>query len=325
MSVAASLLPHEALGALPDFRCVRHNEPDDAEVSVLAMAQDEGWALDAETVDGRPFEVLEVAGGERSGFTHFLDGGQRSRLLGYERFSPVYIAHTSAAILERVDGLIAPPGEGWWDGGLELYAPSNTAYRETFARILPVQTYQAEEQKGTVNMKIRAAKRISARRDERERGLAAAFTDGRLLIDGSIPAAGKADGRFMIGVVKSHTRQYFASEERVRLLFEMRAGQRSSVFHTSSPDGSAPSVYSFYLRLLEHPVGGPMFGLVRVELPPTETMLAQVDRIAAWLMDETAPLSLPDSRYDRLLYPIHVVEEHLAARRPSEAYISANF
>jgi hypothetical protein len=43
---------------------------------------------------------------------------------------------------------------------------------------------------------------------------------------------------------------------------------------------------------------------------------AIADRISRWLLAETTPLSLPDARWDRLLYPIRDCEEFLRARAP---------
>jgi hypothetical protein len=41
--------------------------------------------------------------------------------------------------------------------------------------------------------------------------------------------------------------------------------------------------------------------------------------LSGWLMSERTPLSCPDERWDRLLYPIHAVEERLRAQAGSWA------
>jgi hypothetical protein len=59
------------------------------------------------------------------------------------------------------------------------------------------------------------------------------------------------------------------------------------------------------------------WGLVRIEAPATDDTLARVDEISRWLLAETVPLSLPDARWDRLLYPIHDCEAFLRSRAPA--------
>lgn len=62
----------------------------------------------------------------------------------------------------------------------------------------------------------------------------------------------------------------------------------------------------------------PLFGLVRVEMPADPETLRYVDEVSSWLLTERFPLSFPDSRYDRLLYPIRRVEMYLRSRQPSD-------
>ena len=44
--------------------------------------------------------------------------------------------------------------------------------------------------------------------------------------------------------------------------------------------------------------------------------IAMADVVSSWLLGETAPISLPDMRWDRLLYPIRDCEQFLRARAP---------
>lgn len=101
----------------------------------------------------------------------------------------------------------------------------------------------------------------------------------------------------------------------------MRVGQRSSVFLRPADSLQGESVYSFYLRLHAGENTAPLFGIVRIELPATADYVQAAEEIAGWLLHERAPLSLPDARYDKLLYPIRLVEQHLKARQPSTAAI----
>lgn len=56
--------------------------------------------------------------------------------------------------------------------------------------------------------------------------------------------------------------------------------------------------------------------LVRVEGPASDATLGRADEISRWLLAERAPLSLPDGRWDRLLYPIRDCEAFLRSRAP---------
>ena len=58
------------------------------------------------------------------------------------------------------------------------------------------------------------------------------------------------------------------------------------------------------------------FPLVRVEVAASEASVELADEVSRWLLAETAPLALPDPRWDRLLYPIRDCEEYLRARAP---------
>jgi hypothetical protein len=62
---------------------------------------------------------------------------------------------------------------------------------------------------------------------------------------------------------------------------------------------------------------------VRVELLPSEHSAELADEVSAWILAERSPLSMPDARYDRLIYPIHAVEKLLKARQPSTHAIRA--
>ena len=74
-------------------------------------------------------------------------------------------------------------------------------------------------------------------------------------------------------------------------------------------------VRSFYLRLRPHHARDIFWGLVRVEMARSHEP-AMADVVAGWLLAETAPLSLPDARWDRLLYPIRDCEQYLRSRAP---------
>jgi hypothetical protein len=56
-----------------------------------------------------------------------------------------------------------------------------------------------------------------------------------------------------------------------------------------------------------------LWGLVRVEIPIGTFSRERADRVSRGVLAETAPVSLPDARWDRLLYGIRDCEMFLAA------------
>ncbi len=244
-------------------------------------------------------------------------------MVGYQSgLYPVYVAHLSAAILQRViRDVLAPTDDlyrlhsGFFAGFTEGLEPLQVAGH---LHIVDPGTNLAPE---SVAEKLSVG--ISAKRDELEQSLAAEFDLGTLLMDGGIGKAllGPQDQRPLFGLVKSHRTQYFASADRLNEMAKLRPGWRTSVFLRDRNRNDRVAPYSFYLRLHESPVHGPFHGLVRVELPPHPQYLEMADEVASWILHERAPYSLPDPRYDRLLYPIRLIEMHLKALQPSEAWI----
>src|SRR5439155_7669026 len=75
---------------------------------------------------------------------------------------------------------------------------------------------------------------------------------------------------------------------------------------------------SWYLRLWPWEGNDLLYGLLRVEARAHPETVARASAISAWLTAERAPLSTPDRRWDRLLYPIHDVETYLRLRAPRD-------
>jgi hypothetical protein len=118
-----------------------------------------------------------------------------------------------------------------------------------------------------------------------------------------------------LGVIKSHGAQYFVGPELERAL-TLPAGRRTSVFR---PRGRARhEVYSWYLRLWPWEGNDLLYGLIRVEARAHPDTVAAASATAGWLARERAPLATPDTRWDRLLYPIWDVEQYLKTRAPRD-------
>ncbi|MEA2553874.1 MAG: hypothetical protein QOJ65_2050 [Fimbriimonadaceae bacterium] len=321
--MAVSILTlRDHLAGVPDARVVAPGRRDE-ELGQFGISPEESVAYDAELVEDRPFTAIPVSSNGDSGFTHFLDGAQKSKIVGYAGFAPLMLAHTSAGIFERRDREIVPPDTSFYSGELELVVPESGGVPPLPG--LGYITVGIGLQDTEIVAKDRMMNAISARRDERETEIARGYKDGRLLIDGGIGKVLERVTRdvWLVGVVKSHQRQYFASRDRRRVVQDLKPGERTPAFLRERNQKQGKEAYSFYLRLFDSDGQSPLFGLIRVEIPASQEMLGQVDEISGWMMAERSPLSLPDARYDRMIYPIRLVEQHLKARQPSDASLRA--
>ncbi|HXV89904.1 MAG TPA: hypothetical protein VD707_00960, partial [Gemmatimonadales bacterium] len=137
-----------------------------------------------------------------------------------------------------------------------------------------------------------------------------------LVVDGLLSESAVLAGHpRALGVIKSHGAQYFSGAELERAL-TLPQGRRTSVFQ---PRGRARhEVYSWYLRLWPWEGNDLLYGLIRVEARTHPDTVAAASATAGWLARERAPLAIPDTRWDRLLYPIWDVEQYLKARAPRD-------
>jgi hypothetical protein len=129
-------------------------------------------------------------------------------------------------------------------------------------------------------------------------------------ISGSRPVA--ASDR-VVGVAKSH-RTLYGDPAAVRTVLGLAMGERSSVFAIESPDWRRSSVASWYLRLRDPDGRDPLWGLVRVEVALAGIEATRrADEVSRWILAETAPLALPDGRWDTMVYGIRDCEQFLKA------------
>lgn len=130
-------------------------------------------------------------------------------------------------------------------------------------------------------------------------------------MDGSITGSGIASKSSLVaGVVKSHRRLY-ADGDAFRVLVNLEAGERSSIFRVAPR--SRHAVASWYVRLRQSKGRDALFGLVRVESAQTDDISQRADEISRWIIAEGAPLALPDGRWDKMAYGIRHTEEFLRA------------
>jgi hypothetical protein len=287
-------------------------------------------AEDAVVLEGDRLTPHLVPATGESGFTHFADGAQFSRPAFYDRGMPGRYAFLNAAVAIRKDRVILDVvQEASSDGIFAPFGPALARLQEAFEGEIDVHSVRVDATDGMARMGERVADTISVERNRLELKVCTAWLNsgepGSLLVDGTIGQLPKAAGRpagTVVGLVKSHRKQYFTSATAPTIL-GLKEGERSSVFVVPSRRDQDSPTHSWYLRLRSDPYKSPAFGLVRVELPDMDGSVEAADRISGWAMAERSPLSLPDFRYDRLLYPIRAVELLLKARHPSRQAVRA--
>jgi hypothetical protein len=259
-----------------------------------------------------------ILGSPEARFTAFLDGIQRSRVIAYDRGVPLVLGTVAAIVRERRNRRLFT-----WAHELEtaLYLPRaqvTPALWDEQAELRLVDT-GAEEAGGLlesahpVAFAERAYSVVRQRRGALETRLAerwCALDPGPLFVDGSIsgsPRVGTAT--CVAGVVKSH-RVLYVEGDAMSVVLGLRRGERSSMLRITS---KWVTVATWYLRIRDVAGHDPLWGLVRVEIAESRARSDQADEISRWILAEASPLSLPDGRWDTLVYGIRDCEETLRA------------
>jgi hypothetical protein len=154
-------------------------------------------------------------------------------------------------------------------------------------------------------------------RDLAEAWIATASEDDWLVLDGRLsrsPAVARHPRA--LGVIKSHGAQFLEGRGLERAL-TLPAGNRTSVFAVRGGH-TRTEVYSWYLRLWPWEGNDLLYGLLRVEMRPDRETIDRATELSGWLWAERAPLATPATRWDRLLYPLHNVEEYLKTLAPRD-------
>jgi hypothetical protein len=138
-----------------------------------------------------------------------------------------------------------------------------------------------------------------------------------LYIDGGLQASPTLLGScHAVGVIKSHHTLY-ATGASLLTVMALAVGERSSVFVVETK--WRPPVASWYLRLRNPRGHEPFWGLVRVEVPLAALRQMHhspdswADAISRGILAESAPLALPDARWDAMVYGIRDCEVFLRA------------
>lgn len=298
--VPASYIPEASLG-----------RPDE---DVVPAELVEGDALRAHPLPDRAATPAPVC---------FLDGIQHWKVVGHAGATPIVRAYVAGAVRRR-----GP------DRRLRTTAERSRELAITHLAALPAPARRALEQSGVAVVDLpasdlgqparllRAARvRVDRAREAVERELAEACVARLgphewLVVDGLLSDSPvTAEHPRALGVIKSHGTQFFSGAD-LELALTLPAAQRTSLFLPQSHQHQR--VYSWYLRLWPWEGNDLLYGLVRIEARAHGDTLAQAGAISAWLLRERAPVSTPDARFDRLLYPIHDVETYLRSRAPRD-------
>ena len=283
---------------------------------------------DADVVEGSVLRAIPVASATDSGFSNFLDGIQRAEVKLYHNTVPIVYAYGAATIRRRVDRqmrTLRTDGADWLIEREALFYPSKYVTASDLAPTgASTQQMVDTTPAGSEPLPLfppllyaRAGQHVNRWREGLERELAARWcqhaADEYLLVDGSITLSPDvAACKHAVGLIKSHRTRFFDGAES-RTILDLKVGERTSVFEPRTRN--LTPVRSFYLRLRPHDQRDIFWGLVRVEMARSHAF-AFADVVSGWLLAETAPISLPDARWDRLIYPIRDCEQFLRARAP---------
>lgn len=291
-------------------------------------------APQAEVVEGNGLASHVVGKPAGTRFTHFLDGTQDARRIGYySQTVPIVYGFIAAVIRERKSDrrmytYDKVSSENLYGSESRIDPNDLNLMRSNFKNVKEDQKDSGSPDIHPMRLLELARRAVSNDRAALERDLAKSWITNRssvdswLMWDGSITGSTETSKHpNVVGVIKSHQTQYFSNEEQQKIL-TLKVGERSSVFQPRGKDWTP--VYSWYLRL--HPNEGRdvYFGLIRIEAAATPETIAMADEISRWLLAERAPLSLPDSRWDRMIYPIRDCEQYLRSIAPSKTAIEAS-
>jgi hypothetical protein len=269
------------------------------------------------------------------GFEAFLDGNQESRIVHYCDGVPIVCGRVAAVVRQRVLRRMVT-----WKRphvAARFYLPRDLVPPTVWMRVVDSGFEPVDTTDTSVNKKggdwassdphpftiaQRALDAVKRDRDRAERQLAEEWCATRsepVFIDGSIATSDRVSSApNAIGVIKSH-RTLYVSGSAMRLVQSLPLYHRSSVLRVEAYHRTG--VASWYLRVRDSAGKDPMWGLLRVEtaMPDaSDSQQAIADRanlISRWILAELMPLSLPDSRWDKMVYGIRDCEEFLRALR----------
>jgi len=290
--------------------------------------------VSSDVIESTTVRAHRIADPPVAGFEAFLDGAQESRVVHYCDGIPIVFGRVAAVVRQRVLRRMIT-----WkrpETRSRLYVPRGLVPASLWTRIVargfdPVDTTDADVTESSDWPEVdahpfaiaqRALDAVKRERESAERKLAEDWVTIRsepVFIDGSIATSDRVSvAPNAVGVIKSH-RTLYVSGPAMRVVQSLSLNHRSSVLRVVAYHRTA--VASWYLRIRDCAGRDPMWGLLRVEtaMPDRGASPQQVadhaNLVSRWILAEMMPLSLPDSRWDKMVYGIHDCEEFLKALR----------
>jgi len=290
--------------------------------------------VSSDVIESTTVRAHRIADPPVAGFEAFLDGAQESRVVHYCDGIPIVFGRVAAVVRQRVLRRMIT-----WkrpETRSRLYVPRGLVPASLWTRIVvrgfdPVDTTDADVTESSDWPEVdahpfaiaqRALDAVKRERESAERKLAEDWVTIRsepVFIDGSIATSDRVSvAPNAVGVIKSH-RTLYVSGPAMRVVQSLPLNHRSSVLRVVAYHRTA--VASWYLRIRDCAGRDPMWGLLRVEtaMPDRGASPQQVadhaNLVSRWILAEMMPLSLPDSRWDKMVYGIHDCEEFLKALR----------
>ena len=257
----------------------------------------------------------------------FLNGIERWSVVAYDGVAQIVNAYVAAAVCRRDDrGVLHATLEksrAFAVAPVDRLSPRLRSLLEQAAPdIEPIDGDLVGQPARYLEQVESTVRRVRA---HLERELAEAATtslgDGEWLVLDGLLSRSPAVARHprALGVIKSHGAQFLEGRGLERAL-TLPAGYRTSVFAVRGGH-TRTEVYSWYLRLWPWEGNDLLYGLLRVEARADRETVTRASELSSWLSAERAPLATPATRWDRLLYPLHHVEEYLKARAPRSAAV----
>lgn len=307
---------------LPDAEIISGGEA--AEESYAGAYSEAPRLQRADSVEGGAFRAIRVTGDPEVRFAGFLDGIQRTRILSHWRGVPILLGIVAAVVRVRVNRRFVTWGHRTPIVSERLYMPLRYLPCDVVAEVagFPIVDTGVNGANGGPPSRHPAALRavaLEAIRKDREcaeRQLAELWcvdVGEPIFIDGGISGSPVvACSECSVGVIKSHQTLY-ADDVSLDRVMSLKRGERSTVFRVRSERRT--DVLSWYLRLRDPQGHDALFGLVRIEAAIETAVSGDVafraNEISRWVLAESAPLALPDNRWDRMAYGIRDCEEFL--------------
>jgi hypothetical protein len=268
----------------------------------------------ARLVEGNRLEAIAIGAPEVwPGPLAYLDGIQRSEVVGYHGSSPILAAEIAAAVRERHDRRLRTVTQKTRQ--LVLARPAALAAAGSALVDREAVTLPDDDAPHPVRDLLNAARALDRERGSLELAVGDDYrtrSDGWLIVDGSLAESPRwAQDARLVAISKSHSVLPFEGEDLERYL-RLPVAHRSSIYAPATR--SLAPVHAWGLRLWPWEGKDLLHGLVRVEVAPVNGDPELADTISRWILAERAPLSAPDQRWDRLLYGVYTVEEYLKAK-----------